>query len=114
AAAMTGVPALGPVERIAVLRPSALGDFVFALPALAALRAAWPRAHISYLGRRWHREFLAGRPGAIDEVIEMPAVPGVGSPVEAVGDAEADAAALERFVEQMRERRFDLAFQLYG
>jgi ADP-heptose:LPS heptosyltransferase len=32
------------IERIAVLRANGLGDLVFALPALAALRSAYPRA----------------------------------------------------------------------
>lgn len=98
------------VERIAVLRPNAIGDFVFALPALFALRAAYPEAAISFLGRRWHREFLAGRPGPIDEAIEMPPVPGVG----AAPDAACDAVRIDAFVDGMRERRFDLALQWYG
>lgn len=98
------------VERIAVLRPNAIGDFVFALPALAALRAAYPRAHIVYLGRRWHREFLEARPGAVDETLELPPIPGVGAPPEIA----ADAARIDAFVELLRARRFDLALQWYG
>ncbi len=121
----------GTVERIAVLRPSALGDYVFALPALAALRATWPRAPSTVLGRRWHCDFLADRPGPVDEVIELPPVPGVGAAIEAetrVGagaiagagtgeagaDAIADAARIESCVQRLRERRFDLALQMYG
>src|SRR5438046_626796 len=98
------------VERIAVLRPNAVGDYMFALPALAALRAAYPQAHITLLGKRWHREFFAGRPSAIDEVIEMPAVPGVGAAL----DQSHDQARVEDFVQAMHARRFDLVFQLYG
>ncbi|HEX2101422.1 MAG TPA: glycosyltransferase family 9 protein, partial [Candidatus Synoicihabitans sp.] len=59
---------------------------------------------------RWHREFLEGRPGPIDEVIEMPAVRGVG----AAADEVQDDAAVEDFVGSMRARRFDLAVQIYG
>lgn len=98
------------VRRIAVLRPNAVGDFIFLLPALAALRAAYPQAHITLLGRPWHRRFLHGRPGPWDEVIAMPAVPGVGAPPQ----ADFDPAAIERFVAEMRARRFDIALQLYG
>lgn len=98
------------VERIAVLRPNAVGDFVFSLPALAALRAAYPRAHIALLGKRWHREFLAGRPGPADEVIELPPLPGLGAPA----GATEDEARTEAFIAEMRLRRFDLAIQLYG
>jgi ADP-heptose:LPS heptosyltransferase len=98
------------VRRIAVLRPNAVGDFVFALPALAALRAAYPGAHISYLGRRWHREFLQQRPGPIDEVIELPPIRGVGAPA----DAAQDDAQVDALVDELRERHFDIALQLYG
>ncbi|WP_462185883.1 MULTISPECIES: glycosyltransferase family 9 protein [unclassified Frankia] len=65
------------VRRIAVLRASGLGDFVLALPALEALRAAYPDAHLVYLGLPWHVELLAGRPGPWDEVAAIPPWPGV-------------------------------------
>lgn len=99
------------VERILVLRPNALGDFVFALPALHALRAAYPRARITLLGKGWHQRFLRGRPGPIDEVIAMPCVRGVGAPMDAPDE---DADEVEAFVAALRARRFDLAFQMYG
>jgi ADP-heptose:LPS heptosyltransferase len=98
------------VRSIAVLRPSALGDFFFALPALHALRAAYPEACITYLGKPWHVGFLKGRPGPISEVIALPPVPGVGE----TEDAERSPDSLEYFFTAMRARRFDLAIQLFG
>lgn len=102
------------VRRIAVLRPNAVGDFVFALPALHALRDAYPQAQIVYLGKRWHRDFLSGRPGPWDEVIALPAIPGVGAPLDAETAGSVDPDAIERCVQDLRERRFDLAIQLFG
>jgi ADP-heptose:LPS heptosyltransferase len=98
------------VHRIGVLRPSPLGDFVFALPALAALRAAYPQAHIALLGLPWQREFLAGRPGPVDEVIELPPMRGLGAGL----GARQDDKQIDAFVHAMRARRFDIAMQLYG
>jgi ADP-heptose:LPS heptosyltransferase len=98
------------VARIAVLRPSALGDFVFALPALQALRVAYPEARISLLGRPWHLAFLGDRPGPWDEVIVLPPIPGVAAPEQAA----TDAGALAQCLQSLRERRFDLAIQMYG
>ena len=98
------------VRRIAVLRPNAVGDFVFALPCLHALRAAYPDARIHYLGLRWHAGFLAQRPGPVDEVNIVPPCPGVG---QSPDDAH-DAAAVDAFVDAMRAMRFDLALQIYG
>ena len=98
------------VRKIAVLRPNAVGDFVFALPALHALRQAYPEAELAYIGKDWHAAFLQGRPGPVDRVIVIPPVPGVGEhPSHA-----ADAALLERFCATMRDERFDLALQMFG
>ncbi|MDT4997347.1 MAG: hypothetical protein QOD45_1415, partial [Pseudonocardiales bacterium] len=65
------------VRRIAVLRANSIGDFVLALPALAALRSAYPSAQITYLGDTWHPVLLAGRPGPWDQVTVVPPYAGV-------------------------------------
>jgi ADP-heptose:LPS heptosyltransferase len=102
--------ALPEINKIAVLRPNAVGDLVFALPALHALRHSYPHAEIIYLGRQWHADFLEGRPGPVDRVCVLPPVPGVG----VADDAEVDGERVRCFVEQMRAERFDLAIQAYG
>jgi ADP-heptose:LPS heptosyltransferase len=101
---------LDEVRRIAVLRPNAVGDFVFALPALHALKHCYPEAEIVLLGKDWHAGFLRGRPGPVDRVAVLPPVPGVGAPVDAAGDER----AIDRFIEAMRGERFDIALQMFG
>lgn len=98
------------VGKIAVLRANALGDFVFALPALTTLRAAYPTAEIVYLGQPWHTAFLAGRPGPWDRAIAVPPSRGVYDEP----DVSEDAAELDRFFEAMQAERFDLAVQMHG
>jgi ADP-heptose:LPS heptosyltransferase len=98
------------VKKIAVLNPSAVGDFVVTLPALHALKDAYPHAQIVYVGKQWHAELLDKRPGPIDEVAVIPPVPGVGAPV----GSEADEGRIAVFLQAMRARRFDLAIQMYG
>lgn len=98
------------VRKIAVLRPNAVGDFVFALPALHALRHAYPDAAITFIGKQWHAAFLGTRPAPVDRVLVIPPVPGVGEPP---GHA-ADPAPVERFLASMRAERFDLALQMFG
>ncbi len=102
-------PLVPDVRRILVMRPSPIGDFMFALPALHALRIAYPQAHIALIGKPWQARFLAGRPGPVDEVLVMPAFPGIGAAPDSAPDAEAQA-----FLEMLRARRFDLALQMYG
>lgn len=106
---MTGAPLSG-IERIAVLRANGLGDFMFALPALEALRAAYPGASITLLAREWHRDFLRDRPSPVDDVIALPDMPGIGAPEDALCDPEASAKAIR----DLRRRHFDLAIQLHG
>lgn len=98
------------IRKILVLRPNAIGDFVFALPALHALRHTYPEAHIVFLGKAWHAAFLGERPSPVDEVIVMPPTPGVGAPPEARFDPEPS----RKFVERMWREAFDLAIQMYG
>jgi ADP-heptose:LPS heptosyltransferase len=137
-------PPLDDVRRIVVLRPGAVGDFVFALPAFHALKQTYPEAELVLVGKAWHRMFLQGRPGPVDRVVEIPPVPGVGTspavidaaaagatpgmaPVaeaeaeteaeaaaEVAAKAEAGAEAVERFIDEMRAERFDLALQMHG
>ena len=96
--------------RIAVLRANRVGDLVFILPALEALRARWPEAEVVLLGCRWHEGFLAGRPGPVDRVVAVPPARGVNE----LDGPPAGEAELAAFFARMRAERFDLAVQLHG
>lgn len=89
------------VRKIAVLRPNAVDEFMFCLPALHALKHSYPEAQLVYLGLPWHAAFLAGRPGPVDRCVVAP-------PIRESG------AALDGFVDAMRAERFDLALQMHG
>ncbi len=97
------------IRKIAVVRANALGDFVFALPALHALQAAYPQAEIVLLGKRWHEEFLKGRPGPVTRVVVVPPSKGVNEPAE-----HENLAELDRFFTEMQAEHFDLALQMHG
>src|SRR5919206_212551 len=99
-----------PVRRIAVLRCNALGDYLMATPALAALRARFPAARITLLGAPWHEYFLHGRPGPVDRVVVVPEVEGLAGQPRRVPPA----AALPAFVATARAMRYDLAVQIHG
>lgn len=98
------------VRRIAVFRPNALGDFVFCLPALHALKHRYPLAEITYLGLPWHAEFLVDRTRLIDHVVVVPPIVGI----QCVSQSASDRLAEREFIEQMQELRFDIALQMYG
>jgi heptosyltransferase-1 len=97
--------------RILIVRLSAIGDIVFASPLIAALRRAYPDAHLAWLVQPEYRALLDGHPD-LDEVIVCP-----------LGHwrrlwRERRLAALRTGVVAMRETlraaHFDLALDLQG
>lgn len=102
-------PLVEDVERIAVLRGNALGDLVVALPALESLRAAYPNAAITLLGRAHHAALLgSGRASPVDRVVSLPE--------GAIGDEATTDPALDRpaMLQWLADERFDLAIQMHG
>src|SRR5215212_8715711 len=100
----------GRVRRIVVLRAGGLGDFVFALPALEALRATFPEADIAVVGEGWQRELLAGRPSPVDRFVAL-------SPTarQYLTDGTIDdERKLEAFFTAVRGPGVDLAVQIHG
>ncbi|WP_104043954.1 glycosyltransferase family 9 protein [Arthrobacter sp. ZGTC412] len=95
------------VSRIAVLRGGGLGDLIFAIPAIAALKTAYPEASITLLGTPAHKALIAATKSPVDEVQVLPFSEGVRPGAE-------DEEELDRFFEEMRARRFDLAVQIHG
>ncbi len=96
------------IHKIAVLRANALGDYLFAVPALTALRETYPQVEIVLLGLQWHKDVLEGRPGPVDRVVVVPPYPGVRDKGEMNADEQ------EQFFAAMQDERFDLAVQIHG
>ncbi|HEU6450643.1 MAG TPA: glycosyltransferase family 9 protein [Gemmatimonadaceae bacterium] len=78
-----------------------------AVPALRALRSAYPSARITLVGLPWARKLVDRYPLYIDEVVEFPGFPGL-------PEREPESDALPAFFSEVRERDADLAIQLHG
>jgi lipopolysaccharide heptosyltransferase I len=93
-------------RRIAIIKPSALGDIVHSLPVLTALRRRFPQAHISWIVNRSYEPLLRGHPH-LDET--LPFDRGVLN-----GGWWRGARIALAFVGELRRRRFDLVVDLQG
>lgn len=92
--------------RIGVFRALVLGDMLCAVPALRAVKGAWPHAELTLVGLPWARE-LAQRLTMVDRFIEFPGYPGLPETI-------ADLAALPDFLRRMQDEAFDLLLQMHG
>lgn len=93
-------------RRIVILKPSALGDIVHALPVLSALRDRWPTAHLAWVVNRGFAGLLDGHP-ELDELIPFDRAAFRG------GVLAATRYAVD-FVQRLRATRFDLVVDLQG
>lgn len=59
------------MNRLLIVRTSAIGDVVFASPFAAAVKRTWPQAHVAWLVEPGIHELLAADP-CIDELILWP------------------------------------------
>ena len=96
-----------PPRRIVVFRALQLGDMLCAIPALRAMRQAWPTAHIALIGLPNAASFVARFSRYIDELIIFPGIPEFPEQIARVHE-------LPAFYANVRDRRFDLAVQMQG
>ncbi len=98
------------IQKIAVSRANALGDFIVTLPALKALRTTYPKAEIVLLGKTWHQQFLIKGRSPVDRVIVVPVKKGIRNEV---GETE-NENEVNAFIGQMQEEQFDVVLNFQG
>jgi len=101
-----------PPRRVLIVRLSALGDVLHCLPALAAIRALWPRSAIDWVTESLAASLLDGHPD-LDRIIRFPRKElsrGLLAPTS--GPAAIEGA--RRFAEEIRAEEFDLLIDFQG
>ena len=95
-----------PARRIAIIKPSALGDIVHSLPVLSALRRRYPDAHITWVVNKAYEPLLRGHP-ELDDTLAFDRA--------AVRKGLVTAAlAYGAFLPLVRQQKFDLVVDLQG
>jgi ADP-heptose:LPS heptosyltransferase len=96
------------ISRIAVMRSlPGLGDLLCAVPALRALRAAFPQAKITLIGLPWARSFIKRFSHYLDDFLEFPGYPGI-------PEVPFSQEKLHLFLKSVQEQHFDLILQMHG
>lgn len=96
------------VTRAAVLRAlPGLGDLLCAVPALRAMRTAFPTAHVTLVGLHSARWFVERFSAYVDDLLPVTSFAGL---PETRGTAEEETSFLAR----ARGQHFDVAFGLHG
>jgi heptosyltransferase I len=99
---------VGRYEKILLIKPSALGDVVTALPALSALRRSFPQARISWLIRPEFAPLIEGHPH-LDEIIFFDR-----KLYAKAWYSPTAAGALLSLISKLRQSRFDAVLDLQG
>src|SRR5918911_1178252 len=97
----------GPPRRVVLLRALQLGDLLCLVPALRALRAAWPRTELVLVGLPWARMFVERFHSYLDSFREFPGYPGLPEQVPQV-------ERIPAFLASLQQEHFDLALQVHG
>lgn len=92
-------------KRIAIIKPSALGDVVMSLPVLNAARQAWPNARISWVINKNLVGLLEHHP-AIDELITFDR--------KGFGQGIGGALKFGAWLWSLRRHNFDMVIDLQG
>jgi len=95
------------IKKIGILRALQLGDMLCAVPALRALRHAFPNADITLIGLPWAAQFVDRFSGYLDTFIHFPGYPGL-------PEQEFNRDDWSRFVNNINSQQFDLLLQMQG
>lgn len=97
-----------PPRRILIIKPSAIGDIVHALPILNLIRRRWPDAHVTWVVTPACAGMVERHP-QIDEVILFER-----NRYSSFWRNPRSALAMRRFFRKLRKRSFDLVIDLQG
>lgn len=94
-------------SKIGIFCALQLGDMLCTVPALRALRQAYPKAKITLISLPWAIEFANRFSRYIDGFISFPGFPGL-------PEQEYKISSFIHFIQKMQKEKFDLILQMHG
>jgi len=94
-------------KSIAVFRALQLGDMLCIVPALRALRSAYPEAQITLISLPWAKQFVERFDYLLDDFIEFPGFPGFPERAPQID-------LIPQFLTEVHWLEFELALQMQG
>lgn len=94
------------IKKIGIFRALQLGDMLCIIPAMRALRYAYPSAHITLLGLPWGKSFTERFSSYFDDFVHFPGFPGL-------PEQPFDAPTTVDFLKGI-QGKFDLLLQMQG
>jgi ADP-heptose:LPS heptosyltransferase len=94
-------------KKIAIFRALQLGDLLCCIPAVRALKKAFPDSRITLIGLPWAKEFSERFSHYFSGFIHFPGYPGI--PEQSFKYSE-----FITFLQRMNEEKFDLIIQMHG
>lgn len=93
-------------RKIAILRALQLGDMLCSIPAIKAIKDAYPYAEITLIGLPWAKELVNHFFKIFDNFIEFPGHPDL--------PERKDRKNLDTFFANVKKQNFDLLLQMHG
>ena len=100
------------IEKILIIRLSAIGDVVHCLPTLRILRQKFPQAQISWAVDELTANLLEGHP-YLSQVIVIPARD-LEKKLKKLSTLSQSISDIKKIARQLREEKFDLVIDLHG
>lgn len=95
------------VKKIAVFRALQLGDMLCIIPAIRALRKAFPDAKMTLISLPWAKNLAERFPQYFDDFKAFPGYPGF-------PERDFEAKEFTAFLKEIQKERFDLVLQMQG
>lgn len=102
---MSGLPR--ELEKVAVFRALHLGDLMCAIPAMRAMKNAYPHVEITLIGLPSTAAIAQRYSRYIDGFTSFPGIPGL-------PEQDFDANAFAYFLQRERDSNYDLVLQMHG